>query len=132
MDFFATNKIGDINNEYAGVGGELWQDGDITNADNTLLQQVAEFYKEGKDDIAKDFIGELTRNTLPPEYQFEFWMEGQLLYPKPPLSSEHSKSKSATKVLIPSKKIVYGFSDIETGDMFGPYSVEVLVWQKSI
>ena len=49
MDFFANNKIKDINNPYAGLGGILWQtegqpggicEGEelIANAETTLLQ----------------------------------------------------------------------------------------------
>lgn len=132
MDFFTRNKIKDINNPYAGLNGELWNNGEIDNAENTLLQQVAEFYENGKLDIAEKFIVNLTENTLPQQYKFEFWIsdgtDNKLLYPKEP-SAEHLKSKNNAKVLIPSKKIVYGFSNRETGDMFGPYTVEVLVWQ---
>ena len=137
MDFFATNKIKDINNEYAGVGGQLWDEGKITNPENTLLQQIAEFYENDDVGTATTFIEVLTKDVLPPQYDFEVWLydlkniddledyEDKLLYP----ATEKETSKKATKVLIPSKKIVYGFSDIENGIMFGPYTIEVLVWQ---
>ena len=36
-------KLKDLNNVYAGVGGELWNEGIITDADNSLLQQIGEF-----------------------------------------------------------------------------------------
>ena len=143
MDFFASNRIKDVNNDYAGLGGTLWDDPCIDfepNPENTLLQQVAEFYEKSAGDtcyldLAEQFIIELTTNRLPPQYIFEFRIHDgsgsvTLIYPQSP-TQEHLDSKSATKVLIPSKKIVYGFSNIETGDMFGPYSAEVLVWQKS-
>ena len=141
MDFFANNKIKDVNNEYAGLGGTLWEEegGDTglcpgeeltANVENTLLGQVAEFYEKSAGNscylgLAQKFIDELTKNVLPLEYTFEFWMNGQLLYP----DTEQTDSKSATKVLIPSKKIVYGILNKETGDMFGPYNAEVLVWR---
>ena len=44
MDFFAGVKIKELNNEYAGIDGFLWQSGEINNADNTVLQQLALFY----------------------------------------------------------------------------------------
>jgi hypothetical protein len=125
MNFFANNKIKDIDNEYASLGGTLWQQGKITNADYTLLQQVAEFYKNNDLDTAGTFIEELTRDVLPYQYRFEFWVDGQLLYP----DTEQTDSKNAAKALIPSKKIVYGISNKETGEMFGPYNAEVLLWQ---
>ena len=149
MDFFANNKIKDVNNEYVGLGGTLWEtegqlggicNGEelIVNGENTLLQQIAIFYEKSQGDAGNDcyfnpdsedlierFIGNLVENILPPQYKFEFWMDDQLLYPE----TEQTVSKSKTKVLIPSKKIAYGIMNQETGDMFGPYNAEVLVWQ---
>ena len=55
----------------------------------------------------------------------EFWINNQLVFP----DTEQTDSKNAALVLIPSKKMVYGIMDLETGDMFGPYTAEVLVWQ---
>lgn len=136
MDFFTNNKIKDVNNPYAGLGGELWQQGKITNAENSLLQQVAEFYEKGKLDpayldTAETFIIELIEDILPAQYKFEFWIRDldvdTLIYPKNP-SQEHLDSKESTEVLIPSKKIAYGINQA-TGDIFGPYTAEVLVWQ---
>ena len=141
MDFFANNKIKDINNPYAGLGGTLWEtegqtgglcEGEVltVNAENTLLQQIAKFYEKSASDdcyldLARKFIDELTKNTLPQEYTFEFWMNDELLYP----DTEYTDSKNTANLLIPSKKIAYGILDKETGDMFGPYNAEVLVWQ---
>jgi|SRR3989338_1593794 len=141
MDFFANNKIKDVNNLYAGLGGELWakegQAGGLCpgkkltqNSENTLLQQLAEFYEKSAGNscylaLARKFIVNLTKNTLPPQYAFEFWINGQLLYP----NTEQVGSKNAAQVLIPSKRIVYGNVNKETGEMFGPYTAEVLVWQ---
>lgn len=135
MDFFANNKIKDVDNAYAGLGGTLWQQGRITNAENTLLQQLAEFYKKSELDstyldMAEQFIIELTVNTLPAQYKFEFWIHDldvdTRIYPLSP-SQEHLDSKDATEILIPSKKIVYGLDQDE--NMFGPYGVEVLLWR---
>ena len=161
MDFFANNKIKDVNNEYVGLGGTLWEtegqlggicNGEelIVNGENTLLQQIAIFYEKSQGDAGNDcyfnpdsedlierFIGNLVENILPPQYKFEFWLYDsqdldepdddlkQLLYP----AAEQTDSKNAAEVLIPSKKIAYGIMNQETGDMFGPYNAEVLVWR---
>ena len=129
MDFFADTKISDINNAYAGFNGQLWQQGDITNDDNTLLQQIGEFYAKNQLGTAEKFIGNLTENIIPVQYLFEFRMNNQLLYPINP-SQDHLNSKQSTAILIPSRKIVHGYLNQETGDLFGPYAAEVLVWQK--
>ncbi|MFH0867747.1 MAG: hypothetical protein V1831_00375 [Candidatus Woesearchaeota archaeon] len=128
MDFFANNEIKDVNNYYSGVGGELWNLGLITDTETTLLQQVGIFYARNELDIAEQFIAALTKDSFPSQYTFEFWINGNLLYPKNPFP-EHLKSKNTAKALIPSKKIVYGILDKETGEMFGPYNAEVIVWK---
>jgi|TARA_Y100000310_G_scaffold292645_1_gene321571 hypothetical protein len=149
MDFFANNKIKDVDNAYAGLGGTLWEtegqagglceEEELTaNGENTLLQQIAIFYEKSQEDTGNDcyfnpdnedlierFIRNLVENILPPQYKFEFWMDDKLLYP----DTEQTDSKNAAKALIPSKKIVYGILNRETGDMFGPFNAEVFVWQ---
>lgn len=128
IDFFSNTKINGVNNAYAGLGGELWQQGKITNAENTLLQQLGEFYVKNDPVTAEKFIANITENSIPPQYLFEFRINYTLVYPRVP-SQSHLQSKDAAKVLIPSKKIVYGFLNQETGDLFGPYEAEVQVWQ---
>ena len=151
MDFFANNKIKDVDNPYVGLGGTLWQtegqpggicNGEelIANGENTLLQQIGEFYEKSQgpsgntcyfdpnpnaEDLIERFIEALIANSLPSQYDFEFKMNGEVLYP----GTEQVGSKNAADVLIPSKKIVHGILNQETGDLFGPYSTEVLVWQ---
>jgi hypothetical protein len=146
MDFFANIKIKDVDNAYAGLGGTLWEtEGQpggicpgeelIPNGENTLLQQVADFYEKSatnicyfdpnNEDLIERFINALIANSLPTQYNFEFWMDDQLMYP----ATELSSSKDAANVLIPSKKIVYGISDPQLGNIYGPYGSEVLVWQ---
>lgn len=130
MDFFSNTRIRGINNQYVGMGGELWQQGIITNGENTLLQQAGSLYATNGQDIAEKFIANITQNAIPEQYLFEFWINDTLLYPGNP-SAAHLDSKNSTRVLIPSRKIVYGFITEETGDLFGPYEAEVLVWRRT-
>jgi len=139
MDFFANNKVQDINNPKVGLEGTYWSSAEVTachgqtltpNQGNTLLQQVAALYADSLGNICyrgitRKYIENLTQGTFPPQYAFEFWMNGALLYP----ATEQTGPKNAAKVLIPSKRIVYGIRNQETGDMLGPYDTEVLVWQ---
>jgi len=149
MDFFANNKIKDINNPYAGLGGTLWETeglpGGICNGEEliadpetTLLQQIAKFYEKSKgvsgnlcyfdpnnEDLIERFIEELIANTLPLQFNIEFWLDGQLMYP----DTELIDSKNAAEVLIPSKKLAYGILNPQSGELFGPYDTRVLVWQ---
>lgn len=130
MGFFTGTKIKNLNSPYAGLNGQLWQQGIITNEDNTLLQQIGVFYAKNDIVTAEKFISNITENTIPKQYLFEFRIDDQLLYPRNP-SQNHLNSKASTQVLIPSRKLVHGFLNEETGELFGPYSAEVLVWKKA-
>ena len=131
-DFLATIKIKELNNPYCGIGGELWQQGYITNEDNSILQQIGEFYYRYKKTndaqfltIAEKCIINVTADLIPPQYKLEFWIDNILLHPSSP-TQQHIYSKGNTSILLPSKNIAYGILDNE---LFGPYEVEVLVWQ---
>ena len=130
MNFFAGSKIAEIDNNYTGLGGELWAEGKITEKDITLLQQIGIFFSNDEYDMAEKFIANITENIMPNQYLFEFRMENKLLYPRNP-SKEHSDSKEKSEILIPSKKLVHGYLDKQSGDMFGPYYAEALVWQNT-
>ncbi|HLF66081.1 MAG TPA: hypothetical protein VI522_00535, partial [Gammaproteobacteria bacterium] len=60
--FLSNTKIKDLNNPYAGIGGQLWKDGVITDADNSLLQQVGEFYATNKLDTAEKFVANVSKD----------------------------------------------------------------------
>ena len=130
-EFFEA-KIKDINNPYCGIGSELWRQGYITNEDNSLMQQIGEFYynyNQGGDaqllTIAEKCVINVTADLIPPQYKLEFWIDNILLHPSFP-TQQHIYSKGNTTILLPSKNIAYGILD---NDLFGPYEAEVLVWQ---
>ena len=129
MGFLSNTKIKDLNNAYAGIGGQLWTQGTITDADNSLLQQIGEFYKTSNLDIAEKFVQNVSKDVVPPQYLYEVWVEGMLIYPKSP-SQSHMNSKSGTRLLLTSKKITFGILNRTTSDIWGPYKAEVFVWEK--
>ena len=129
INFLSERKIKDLNNKYAGIGGELWNQGLITNGENSLLQQIGIFYKTNKLNIANNFINNITIGVVPQQYMYEVWIDGTLLYPQPQ-TPEHDKSKASTNLMITSKQITFGILNATTGDIFGPYKVEVFVWEK--
>ena len=102
--------------------------GALTEAD---LHHLTEPHKMPTD-LAEKFIIELTVNTLPTQYTYEFWVHDlavdKRIYPQT-TTPAHDQSKIDTQVIIPSNKIVYGILDKDTGDLFSPYDIEVLVWQ---
>ena len=129
LNFLSTKKIKELNDPYVGVGGSLWTAWGITpNIDNSLLQQIGEFYATNKLDMAEQFIQHVSSEAVPPQFRYEVWMNNVILYPKIP-SPEHTKSKSDTAILLTSKKVTFGI-DKTTNEMWGPYKAEVYVWER--
>ena len=129
LNFFSNTKIRDLNNPYAGIGGTLWSQGDIKDPDNSLLQQIGEFYSLNKLATAESFIQNVSAGIVPQQFRYEIWIDKTLLYPKIPLP-EHSKSRNSTGLLITSKKITFGILNKTTTDIWGPYKAEVFVWER--
>jgi len=129
LNFLSTKKIKDLNNQYAGIGGSLWVAWGITpNIDNSLLQQIGEFYATNKLDIAEKFIQNVSADVVPPQFRYEIWMNNVMLYPKT-TSPEHTNSRSDTAILLTSKKITFGI-DKNTNVMWGPYKAEIYAWER--
>lgn len=129
LTFLANTKIVNLNNQYAGIGGELWSQGLISNQDNSLLQQASIFYKNRNLSIANKFIQNVTIGIVPLQFRYELRIDNTTIYPQEQ-TLEHNKSKNATDLLITSKQITFGIFNTSTGDMFGPYKAEVFVWEK--
>jgi len=129
MNFLSNTKIKDLNNPYAGIGGSLWNNGTITDPENTILQQIGEFYAANNLDIAEKFVQNVSKNVMPSQFRYEFWIDGQLIYPRNP-NAAHIKSKSDTELLLTSKKITFGLINRTTTNIAGPYKAEVFVWEK--
>lgn len=129
LNFLSNTKIKDLNNPYAGIGGELWVNGSIRDADNSLLQQIGEFYATNNLNTAEKFIQNVSKDAVPYQYRFEVWVNSVILYPKNP-SSEHIRSKNSTEILLTSKKITFGIVNKTTGNLWGPYRAEVFLWER--
>lgn len=129
LTFLSNTKIKDLNNPYAGIGSELWNKGSITDADNSLLQQTGEFYATNNLDTAEKFIQNVSKGIVPPQFSYEVWMDGVILYPKTP-TAEHIKSRNGTELLTTSKKLTFGIINKTTGNVWGPYKAEVFLWER--
>ena len=129
LNFLSNTKIKNLNNQYAGIGGDLWSQGIITDADNSLLQQTGEFYAKNNLDIADKFLSNVTQGVVPQQFRYEVWMNGIILYPKIQ-TSEHKISRNSTELLLTSKKITFGVANKTTSNIWGPFKAEVYVWEK--
>jgi len=129
INFLSSTKIKDLNNPYAGIGGELWKQGLITDEENTLLQQAGEFYYKKREDLAEKFLQNVSMPIVPSQFRYEVWMDGSRLYPKNP-GPEHVSSRDGTNILLTSKKVEFGIANKTTSEIWGPYKAEVFAWQR--
>jgi hypothetical protein len=120
-------KIRNLNNGYCGVNSLLTRDKNITNLDNTLIEQIAELHYRGVSHgctFCPSLISNIVRNVtanVPTEYSFVLKLEDETVYNR---SITHL---SDAKVVVPSRKIVQTiYRQVESA---GPYPVEVLVWR---
>ncbi len=139
---FATTKISSINDNNYTVLRKDKADGNITNADHTIYQQIAEFYYRNASkgcadclsDVAWNFTKDITHNLLSDRVSYEI-----LLYPDPIGNSSDYRviyerlgwgtdtSQANSTLITSAKSIVSGrYNDTE---FYGPYLMEVRVWQ---
>jgi hypothetical protein len=124
----ANTKIKDLNNEYCGVNSKLTNDGNITNTENTLLEQIGEFYYRSKTKGCT-FCPNLTikamQNTVTPlvpeDYNFYIKINSEVVYTR-----NTTDIQNATLV-IPVRRVVQGLYN--KSELFGPYIFEVYTWK---
>lgn len=129
ISFLSNTKLKNLNNEYAGFGGELWNQKLIHDSDNSLLQQIGEFYATKNFDIAEKFIQNVSRDVIPSQFEYEVLINGQLLYPRNP-TIQHNISKQNTKIMLTSKLLTFGIVNATSSEIWGPYKAEVFVWER--
>jgi hypothetical protein len=124
----STLTVEEIDNEYI---NERIASGDIKNLDNTLLEQIVEFWAADTDDgreFANKTVSNVTDLLMSDTIGFGLWIDNETIYQRDMLIEES---------LVSSKKIVSG---IEKGGswgetrqnpptLFGPVIVEVRVWR---
>ncbi len=129
LDLLATKKIRDINNPYGGVGGKLWNEKIITNSENSLIQQIGQFYYYKNYDLAENFTRNISEGIVPSQFTYELWIDDYLIYPQHP-GAVHNISKKKSELLLASRKITFGIANESTSEMWGPYKAEVFLWKR--
>jgi hypothetical protein len=106
-------KISELNNSYI---KELIAEGNITNTNNTILQQIGEFWSENKTDIARNIILNLSKGIVPNQIKFGVWIDNETIY------TSDSPGDSAS--IIPSRRTVSGIEKFKP--MYGYLSRLIL------
>ncbi|MBI2574255.1 hypothetical protein HYV82_00020 [Candidatus Woesearchaeota archaeon] len=112
----ANTKVTEINNDYV---RNLTLNGTITNSDNSLLQQVGEFYVNNQNSMGNEFVRNVTYSLVPLQYGYELRINKTQVY-------NRSAFIRTNKLVTSSKSIVFG---VYNNTMWGPLDAEVRVWQ---
>lgn len=106
--------------------------GNITNTDNTIMQQAFEFkryfdsnssghYNPSTSNLSARFLEAMTTELLPRQFGFEILIDGDRIYGK-------GTDPSASEVLISNKQILFGILN-KSGEFWGPVSGEIRIWE---
>jgi len=91
-------KVSEIDNAYT---AELIAEGNITRLNNTILEQIGEFWSEDEMVQASKFAGNITGALIPERLGVGIWVDNELIY---------SRNKPITKGLVSSKKLISGIA----------------------
>ena len=113
----ANIRLYELNSRYV---DKLMDNGTVTRKDNTLLEQVGEFYYKNDIPSASSFVENVTYGQIPQQYGFELLIDGYSMYAS-------SATSNTTALLISERVIISGITNKTL--MYGPYEAEVRVWQ---
>ncbi len=77
INTMASIKAGDSSNPYV---IDLISNGLITNPNNTILEQIGEFWANGDSDLARNLSKEFLDDILPDDYGYGIWMDNDTIY----------------------------------------------------
>lgn len=126
--YLSDTEIQELNDPYAGIGGELWNTRVITEQENTLMEQIGELHAKGDDAITEAFIDAAVSDLIPPQFRLQVAVDGDSVYP----DTEDQAligSRERTPLLLAKSTVVYGLLNLTTQELWGPSTVTVSVWQ---
>jgi len=94
-------EINEINNSYV---DELIANGNITRLNNTVVEQIGEFWAENKIEIVENFTRSIFGNIMPLTYGYSILVNGDPIY---------TVDNGLNYSMISSKKIVSGYAKLQ-------------------
>ncbi|MBI2655540.1 VWA domain-containing protein [Candidatus Woesearchaeota archaeon] len=95
---FSAMTVGHASNAYV---ANLILSGQIANSNNTVLEQIGEFWADDNIDLAKNFTKNLTEDIIPKNYGFSVLVNGEEIY---------KRDLPVSKALVSSRKIISGIA----------------------
>lgn len=125
LDLLAETSVYEVNNEFV---YSLYTNGstNITNTDNSLLEQTAIFYMTDREKLAQDFLLNVTNNAVPENYGFELFIYNSTHTYNLTINPGDSLQNESDQI-VSSKKLIFGLIQEEFN--WGPATAEVRIWQ---
>ena len=121
LRLFTELKINEVDSDYV---RNLIGSGTITELNNTILEQVGDFWAENEIDNAEGLMKNLTDALIPQNYGVGVYVDDDVIY---------ARQRSIGRTLISSRKIISGVAEGIDGDalpgLWGPVVIEFRVWE---
>lgn len=98
VNVFSAMTVDGVDNEYV---KSLIASGLITDTNNTLIEQIGDFWANDNIELAENFTKNLTEDIIPKNYGFSVLVDGEEIY---------SRNVPVTKSLVSSRKIISGIA----------------------
>ncbi len=118
VNTLAQIKIKEVNDPFV---MQQVRGGNVTNVDNTFMQQAYEFKRYYGYSLSTWLISNVTQDLVPPQLNFDVVVDGDVMFGR-------GSGKDTSELLVSSKRIVFGVVN-KTVEFWGPVVVEVNVWQ---
>src|SRR3989338_2951684 len=106
---FSTLTVGDVKNDYVKT---LIANGEITNTDNTIIEQIGDFWAENTEEklnLSYNLTKNLTDDIIPSSYGVSVLMNGEEIY---------SRNIPVKRALVSSRKIISGIAKAKPTEGF--------------
>ena len=117
VNVFSTLTVGKMKNEYV---QDLISNGYIVHVNNTIFEQLGEFWLDNKLDLAENFTRNITEDIVSIDYGFSVLIDGNYVY---------SRNLPIKNELISSKKISTQINKDSSGYTSTILLMEIMVWQ---
>ena len=121
-------QVNELNNDF--IARQI-KNSNITNTDNTVMQQAYEFKKYHSDPVtglgagynfSTWLLSNVSSQIIPEQYSYEIIIDGNEMH------GRSAKNKNESELLLSSKRIIFGVVN-RSVEFWGPVQVEVIVWQ---
>jgi hypothetical protein len=101
MGVLSEIKVYEINDPYV---DELIANGNITKLDNSIIEQIGEFWAENQTEIAENFTKAILGDSIPETYGYSLLVDDELV---------HTRQTGVNYSVISSRKIVSGYAKLK-------------------